>query len=289
MRGRIIKADSGFYYVFAEERIYETKLRGKTKKDQGIAYPGDIVTFTPVDTEKGVIDQIEQRRNLMERPLVANSDQILLVMSLSYPKLDFNVLDRLLVNVHRAGLDPVLLLNKCDEGDVSMEERIRKAYPIPILMVSANTGIGIDELKALLKGKLSVLAGPSGVGKTSILNRLDSRLLEPTGSLGQKIQRGKHTTRSSHFYNIGDGLIADTPGFSRVDLPKDMRSEELPSLYPEYADLLADCQFTSCSHQHEAICAVKSAVSEGLLDQERYQRYIYLLEELKENDERRYK
>lgn len=289
LEGFIIKADSGFYYVFSDGKVYETKLRGKTKQSQGLGYPGDRVKFSLTNPGTGVIEEILKRKNLLQRPLVANGDQLLMVMSLSYPTLDFNVLDRLMVTARHTGLEPVLVLNKKDEERNEISEKVLTVYPIQIIQVSAVSGVGIEELKQCLSGKLSILAGPSGVGKTSILNRLDSKILNPTGSLGEKIKRGKHTTRTSMLYEIGNGLLADTPGFSRVDLPQGLLKEELAAYYPEYGEFNSTCQFTSCLHYKERVCGVKVAVEAELLDKGRYERYLYLLEELKENEERRYK
>lgn len=287
--GRIIRSDSGFHYIYAGGRLYECRMRGKAKRDHGKAFPGDLVEMTPTEEGKGLIETVKVRKNLLRRPAIANGDQLLIVMSLSYPQLDFNVLDRMLVIAVRTGLEPVLILNKADEAEAGLEDEVRRAYPLKILAVSARSRVGIEDLKALLRNRMSIFAGPSGVGKTSLLNQLEGRMLNPTGSLGEKIKRGRHTTRTTTFYQIGDGLLADTPGFSRVDLPPEMNKEDLPPLYREYATLAPGCQFKGCLHWREADCRVKDAVEEGTLDRGRYERYLYLLEELKIQEERRYK
>ena len=289
MIGRIIKGDSGFYYVYAEGTIYECKLRGKLKLTHKKAYPGDIVEFIVDENDKGTIETIEARHNLLPRPAIANSDQLLIVMSLSYPTIDFNVLDRLLVLSQWHKIEPLIVLNKKDEDIDNIGPEIAKAYPFKVIEVSAVSGFGVDTLKEVLKGKLSVLAGPSGVGKSSILNVLDSKLLKETGVLGDKIKRGRHTTRTSMFYEVAGGLIADTPGFSRLDLPIEMVMEDLTRYYPEFQEFTKDCYFNGCIHHKEKVCGVKEALKEGKLDQGRYDRYLYMLEEIKENKERRYK
>lgn len=288
--GRIIKIDSGYFYIFKENKIYECRTRGKTKNSNNSFYVGDIVSFTTFDEDKGIIEGIELRKNSMDRPKIANVDQMLLVMSLSYPKLDYNVLDRLLVTTLRNGIKPVILFNKLDQFNIDEIKGISKIYEAyDKLFISAKTGVGLQELKELVRDKLSVLAGPSGVGKSSILNALEGKVLNSTGSLGMKIKRGKHTTRVSSIYLTNEGLIADTPGFSRVNFPKDMEVRELPDLYLEYNKVSNKCKFKGCLHYMEKDCEVKNLVGKGLLDEDRYERYRYFIEELKDLEERRYK
>lgn len=289
MKGRIIKGDSGFYYVYANGTVFECRLRGKLKQNNSKGYPGDIVDFTSDRDSKGTIENIHNRVNLLPRPAIANSDQLLIVMSLTYPKLDYNVLDRLLVLAQWHKMVPVIVLNKKDEDTNNLGREISETYPFLSIEVSAFSGYGIEELKNILAEKMSVLAGPSGVGKSSILNVLDSKLLKETGTLGEKLKRGRHTTRTSQFYEVSGGLIADTPGFSRIDLPGDMEPAELGRLYPEFAKYTVECHFNSCLHQKEKSCGVKDALARGEIDQGRYERYIYMLEELRFNKERRYK
>ncbi|MDD2370730.1 MAG: ribosome small subunit-dependent GTPase A [Firmicutes bacterium] len=289
MRGRIIRGDSGFYYVYSNSILYECKLRGKLKLTHKKAYPGDIVEIIVDDNLKGSIESIEARKNLLPRPAIANSDQLLIVMSLSYPTIDFNVLDRLLVLSQWHKIEPMIVLNKKDEDKVDLGKAISEIYPFLVIEVSATTGYGLDILKKQLEGKLSVLAGPSGVGKSSILNVLDGKLIRSTGVLGDKLKRGRHTTRTSEFYEVNGGLIADTPGFSRLDLPIEMKMEDLTEYYPEFYKYTQDCFFNGCLHDKEKKCGVKNALLEGKINQDRYDRYIYMLGEIKENKERRYK
>lgn len=289
MKGRIIKGDSGFYYVYSQGSLYECRLRGKLKLKQKKAYPGDIVDMVIDENHKGVIEYIDERKNLLPRPAISNSDQLLIVMSLSYPKIDYNVLDRLLVLSQWHKIKPIIILNKKDEDYDNIGIKIADTYPFDVFLVSAISGEGIDKLVDILRDKLSVLAGPSGVGKSSILNILDSKLLKETGVLGEKLKRGRHTTRTSQFYEVDGGLIADTPGFSRLDLPIEMEMEDLTLYYPEFNEFSKDCYFNGCLHHMEKVCGVKKALSDGKIDQDRYDRYLYMLEEIKENKERRYK
>ena len=289
--GRIIKSDSGFYYVLSEGVIFECKLRGKQKAFKGKGYPGDMVHFNILEADKGIIESIEEKKTFLVRPPIANGDQLYIVMSLSLPELDYNLLDRLILLGKSSNLSVGLILNKKDEEKKGFFEAFGSAYKnagIQLFPVSAVSGEGIDTIKNSLENKLTILAGPSGVGKSSVLNALDSSLILKTGSLGEKINRGRHTTRVSEFYQVGNGLIADTPGFSRLELPS-IEKQELSALYNEFAPYEGECQFLSCLHHKEKKCGVKKAVEEGLIDEGRYKRYLYFLEELTEREERRYK
>ncbi len=288
-KGTIIKADSGFYYIYTEGQILEGKIRGKAKSEYGRPYPGDQVEYQPMGAGAAIIEKIQPRHSLLQRPLIANGDQLLIVMSLSFPLLDYHVLDRLLIQAVYGGISPVLIMNKGDEEDGELLAMLQKGYPFPLYRISALTGEGIETVKTLLKDRFSILAGPSGVGKTSILKAMDSRILSATGNLGEKLQRGRHTTRTTRFFEIAGGMLADTPGFSRVDLPEAMKPEELKECYPEYGPYRQLCRFKGCLHENEEECGVKEAVHRGLLDPGRYERYRYFLQELKEKEERRYK
>ena len=289
--GRIIRSDSGFYYVLSENLIFECKLRGKQKAFKGKGYPGDWVHFNVLERDKGIIESIEEKKTFLIRPPIANGGQLYIVMSLSLPELDYNLLDRLILLGKSSNISVGLILNKKDEEKKGFLAIVSEAYKnagIQLLPVSAVSGQGMDMIKRNLENKLTILVGPSGVGESSILNALDSTLVLKTGSLGEKISRGRHTTRVSEFYQVGNGLIADTPGFSRLDLPA-IEKQDLSALYDEFAPYKGDCQFLSCLHHKEKKCGVKKAVEEGLIDEGRYKRYLYFLEELTEREERRYK
>lgn len=288
-KGLVIKADSGFYYIYTEDRVLEGKIRGKAKLESGRPYPGDWVEFQQIGAESAIIESIEPRKSLLQRPLIANGDQLLIVMSLSFPLLDYHVLDRLLIQAIYGSISPILILNKGDEAEGGIFNQIENAYPFPVYRISALTGEGIEAVKELLHGRFSILAGPSGVGKTSILNALDSRILSATGSLGEKLQRGRHTTRTTRFFAIAGGMLADTPGFSRVDLPESMKPDMLKDCYPEFEGYRGLCRFKGCLHENEEECGVKDAVHRGLVDPGRYERYRYFLQELKDQEERRYR
>lgn len=289
-QGRIIKIDSGYIYIFYQNKIIECKIRGKVKNSNQNVYIGDIAKFFYTDKDKGIVEGILSRKNYIDRPKIANIDQIFIVMSLSYPRLDYNILDRLLITSLKQKIKPILLFNKYDQSKMEDIECISKVYnSYNLIYTSIKTMEGIDKVKGLVKNKLSVLAGPSGVGKSSLLNILGGKFINPTGSLGMKIKRGKHTTRVSCIYVMNEGLIADTPGFSRVNFPKDMKVRELPELYLEYKELRCRCKLVSCLHYMETDCEVKRALKAKILCENRYKRYRYFLEELKKNEERRYK
>ena len=289
--GRIIKSNSGFYYVLSDGLLFECKLRGKQKAFKGKGYPGDVVHFNILEADKGIIEKIDDnKKTFLVRPPIANGDQLYIVMSLALPELDYNLLDRLILLGKWSKLSVGLILNKKDEEKKGFLVSVRKSYKnadIRLFPASAMSGEGIEIIKRSLDSKLTILAGPSGVGKSSILNALDSALVLKTGLLGEKTNRGRHTTRVSEFYQVGNSLIADTPGFSRLELPTE--KQELPALYNEFVPFKGDCQFLSCLHDKEKKCGVKKAFKEGLIDAGRYKRYLYFLEELTEREERRYK
>ena len=289
--GRIIRSDSGFYYVLSDSLLFECKLRGKQKAFNSKGYPGDVVRFNILETGKGIIEKIDNNKTFLVRPPIANGDQLYIVMSLSFPRLDYNLLDRFILLGKLSKLSVSLILNKKDEEKKGLFTRVRESYKkagIQIFPVSAISGEGIEIIKKSLDSKLTILAGPSGVGKSSILNSLDSSLILNTGLLSKKTNIGKHTTRVSEFYQVGNGLIADTPGFSRLELPI-IEKQELAVLYNEFIHYKDECQFFSCLHRKEKKCGVKRAVDKCLIDEGRYKRYLYFLGELTEREERRYK
>lgn len=271
--------------------LFECKLRGKQKASRGKCYLGDVVYFSILGTDKGIIEKIDENKTFLARPSIANGDQLYIVMSLASPKLDYNLLDRLILLGKWSKLSVSLILNKKDKGEkglfVSLSESYKKA-DICLFSVSAINGEGIEIVKRSLGNKFTILTGPSGVGKSSILNALDFTLVLKTGLLGEKTKRGRHTTRVSELYQVGNGLIADTPGFSRLDLPN-IKKQELPALYNEFNLFKDKCQFLSCLHYKEKKCGIKKAVEEGLIDSGRYKRYLYFLEELTKREERKCK
>lgn len=297
MQGRIVKGIAGFYYVCAEDAghggeaaygkgaIYECKAKGVFRKDGRKPLVGDAVEMDVLDGEgrTGNIRELLPRHSELIRPAVANVDQALVIFSSVKPKPGFNLLDRFLIRMGQQGVPCIICFNKQDideEGDGERYRRIYGACGYRALTVSAFEGKGIEELKALLAGRVTVTAGPSGVGKSSIVNCLQSGVVMETGEISAKIERGKHTTRHTELISMGGNTyILDTPGFSSLGL-FDLEKEELAGYYPEFAEYEKYCKFSGCSHTKEPVCGVKAAVAEGGVSGLRYENYRILYEEL---------
>lgn len=286
MRGKIVKGIAGFYYVYAQEAVYECKAKGIFRKDNRKPLVGDDVEMEVLDGEKklGNITELLARRSELIRPAVANVDQALVIFSIVKPKPNFNLLDRFLIMMGQQELPCIVCFNKQDiddGGEGVAYERIYADCGYETLAVSARCGVGIDRLRELLAGKTTTVAGPSGVGKSSIVNALQSGTVMQTGQISEKIERGKHTTRHTELIAMGEQTyILDTPGFSSLELFS-LEKGQLASYYPEFAPEERSCRFTGCAHISEPDCGVKSAVAEGRISRLRYDNYCNLYEELK--------
>ncbi|NLB18968.1 MAG: ribosome small subunit-dependent GTPase A [Syntrophomonadaceae bacterium] len=280
--GLIIKRYSGFYYVQTQDnQLFECKLRGKVK--EGRILVGDRVRFTPTSSETGIIDTVLARDVELGRPAIANVNQVLVIMSYKDPSPNLHLLDRLLVLIGNQGLEAVVVLNKCDlagNGEVESIIKYYAAIGYPIVSTSTKENMGIQELANLIKGNINVLAGPSGVGKTSLLNILVPGMDMKTDQVSRKLARGKHTTRHAELFPLAvGGWLADTPGFGVVDLPP-MKREELKFLFREFTQLAEECRFANCIHAGEKECGVKEAVEKGIIPSSRYQSYMIGLNEI---------
>lgn len=287
MQGKIVKGIAGFYYVHVPGKgIYECKAKGVFRKDNKKPLVGDDVEIEVLDDEEklGNIDDILPRRSEIIRPAVANIDQALVIFSIVKPQPNFNLLDRFLIMMQQQNIPCIICFNKTDidEEDTGCEyERIYRECGYQTLKVSAKERLGLDELKEALSGKTTTVAGPSGVGKSSLVNELQSGIRMETGSISKKIERGKHTTRHSELIAIEDNTyILDTPGFSSLGL-FDLEKEELVQYYPEFAEHEKYCRFGGCAHINEPVCGIKEAVAEGQIAKMRYENYCLLYEELK--------
>jgi len=282
LEGIILKGYSGFYYVKCEEFIYECSLRGKNRLKKVKFLPGDYVAFEPLTDVSGVIAEVLPRRNELIRPTIANVEQVIIVNSLVNP--DLWLIDRLTVLALWNHIEPIICFNKGDqvkEETISLYQDIYKKTKFPIIVTSTKTGRGINELKELLKKRISVVAGSSGVGKSSLLNAIEPGFELQTGEVSQKLNRGKHTTRHVELLPLAlGGLVADTPGFSSLDLPLDIKREELPFLFPDFEEFRVDCKFSTCLHKTEPECCVRKAVLEGQINENRYSNYLAFLEEV---------
>ena len=288
MQGKIIKGIAGFYYIYAEnDEIYECKAKGIFRKDKQKPLVGDNVEIEVLDEQEkeGSVTAILPRKNSLIRPAVANVDQALLIFAAASPNPNFNLLDRFLVMMGRQDVPVILCFNKCDLITEEQQQEIASIYEASgckILFVSAKKELGLKELQEILEGKTTTVAGPSGVGKSSLINLLAPEACMETGEISKKIERGRHTTRHAELIQLkGDGYIMDTPGFSSLYLPE-MEKEELQDCYPEFAAFEPYCRFQGCSHISEPDCGVKEALSEGKIHPVRYENYCQLYGELKD-------
>ena len=287
MQGKIVKGIAGFYYVHVEgEGVYECKARGIFRKDNVKPLVGDDVEIDILQEEgqKGNIMALLPRKNELVRPNVANIDQALIIFSLAKPAPSLNLLDRFLVMMRQKDLPCIICFNKKDIAESGEEEKLKEAYEncgSRVLFVSAKEKEGIEALWALLEKKTTTVAGPSGVGKSSLVNCLHKSSVMETGEISEKIERGKHTTRHAELLFSEDGTyLMDTPGFSSLSL-FDMEKEELSGYYPEFAPYTDKCRFRGCVHISEPVCGVKEALAEGQISRVRYENYVMLFEELK--------
>jgi len=285
--GTIIKGIGGFYYVFAEDgEIYSCKAKGGFRKDKITPLVGDEVDFTALHGEEitGGLNQILPRKNSLIRPAIANVDVILVVFAAKTPNPDFNLLDRFLLRMESEGVECIIVINKCDlatSEELKSFEAELKGSSYKIIYSSTKTGQGREEILSAIEGKRAAVAGPSGVGKSSLINTICPNHQMETGELSEKISRGKHTTRHAELLPINQStFIFDTPGFSSADIPN-VEKENLRDLYPEYVRLEPGCRFSLCLHENEPDCAIKQAAENGEISPTRHQRYINFLAEVK--------
>lgn len=292
MQGKIVKGIAGFYYVHVvESGLYECKAKGIFRKEKLKPLVGDVVEIDILDeTEKtGNIVEVLKRKNELIRPAVANIDQALVVFAVTKPKPHFNLLDRFLIMMEQKEIPVILCFNKKDIATVPEIQKLKEIYETcgyRIVFTSALEEENVDELKQLLHGKTTAIAGPSGVGKSSLINLLQPDANMETGSISEKIERGRHTTRHSELIWIEeDTYIMDTPGFSSL-YTNDFEKEELKYYFREFDPYEGTCRFLGCDHVHEPGCKVKEAMEEGMIHKVRYKNYLEMYQELK--NKRRY-
>ncbi len=292
MTGKILKGIAGFYYVKGtDENIYECKAKGIFRNKNVKPLVGDDVEFSVLDSIelKGNIEQILPRKNVLVRPAVANVDQALVLFAITHPEPNLNLLDRFLVMMEVQEVPVKICFNKTDlsgsEEKLALGE-IYEAAGYPVYFTSTYDDKGIEEIRDLVRGKTTVLAGPSGVGKSSLTNLLYPQAEMETANISEKIQRGKHTTRHSELFGIGrDSYLVDTPGFSSMYL-EDLECSQLKNYFPEFEPYEDECRFLGCVHIGEKTCGIKAAVEEGKINRGRYENYRLLYQDLKEK--RRY-
>lgn len=287
-----MKGIAGFYYIYAENgEIYECKAKGIFRKDNQKPLVGDDVEIAVLDENEklGNIESILPRKNSLIRPAVANVDQALVIFAMEDPKPNFLLLDRFLIMMEQADVPAIICFNK---KDLAKDHEVEELYHIyskcgyQVLLTSALEADGVDKIREVLKGKTTVVAGPSGVGKSSLTNLMQEDVQMETGEISRKLKRGKHTTRHSQVIPVGkETFLMDTPGFSSLYLT-DMDEQELKDYFPEFREYEGRCRFLGCRHIHEPECAVKDALDAQEISKLRYEDYVSLYEELKEK--RRY-
>lgn len=284
MNDRIIKALSGFYYVQTEDGVVECRARGKFRKEGVSPLVGDFVTISR-SGKSGTVEEILPRKNSFIRPAVANVDLLVLLASCAIPQTEPFLIDRVLAIAGQQGVEPLICVNKNDLEPGEGLAGIYRRAGFYVIVTSAETGEGIDELRAAISGKLSAFTGNSGVGKSSILNALCPELKLAVGEVSEKLGRGRHTTRHIELYSLGNGtFVADTPGFSSFDTERMdlVLKDQLQYAFSDFAPYLGKCQFQDCAHLKEPGCAVRAALERGELEPTRYESYKRLYEMAKE-------
>lgn len=284
--GLIIKALGGFYYVESEDGvIYECRAKGVFRKKETSPLVGDKVTIEATDNQKGTVAVIHDRKNQVLRPPMANLDKIFIVVSICDPKPNTLVIDKFIAMSENKGIEPIIIITKCDLQDPSEIERIYKNAGFKVLCVNNHQNDFVLESKELLKNSISAFTGNTGVGKSSFINSLYPELNIKTAQISKKLGRGRHTTRHVELYKIDDvnGYIADTPGFSSMDLMRYdiILKDDLQYCFREFEDYIGQCKFTGCSHTVEKGCAVLQALENGKIEKSRHLSYISLFDEAK--------
>lgn len=282
-KGIIIKAVSGFYYVASGNGTFECKGRGVLRKNGESPLVGDFVEITAVSDTTGVVEKVLERRNALNRPPIANVDKMFIVSSYITPSPNTLVIDSMLAIAEDKGIEPIIVFNKCDMGSFDDIANIYKNCGFKVFVVSATDNTGIEAIRSELQGCVSVFAGNTGVGKSSLLNAISDDLVLMTGEVSEKLGRGRHTTRHVELFKIAENtFVADTPGFSSLDVEQSdlLYKENLQFAFREFEQYIGCCKFTSCSHTGEKGCAIINALNDNKIAQSRYDSYKHLYTEL---------
>ncbi|MGN0673437.1 MAG: ribosome small subunit-dependent GTPase A [Anaerovoracaceae bacterium] len=283
MQGRIVKGIGGFYFVSDGSRVVMGKARGNLKRNKELLYVGDIVDYEITAEGEAIINGVARRDNSLIRPPVSNLNLLVVVFAASSPEPNFNVIDKMCIACEAKGIDIAICITKPDLVSSEELDEIRSRYDsaYDVMTVNGMTGAGIDSLRERISGRNVALAGPSGVGKSTILNNIVGAQSAETGTVSDKTGRGRHTTRHVEIFELGDGTnLYDTPGFTSLELPS-MEPSELSNLIPEFRAFRGQCRYADCVHMKEPGCAVKEAVNEGVIPEGRYDTYLNLMEEVK--------
>lgn len=283
MIGVLTKAISGFYYVNSNGNLYECKARGNFRKAGVSPVVGDSVNFSCTDDTHGVIESINQRKNFLVRPLIANINKLFIVSAYKTPAPDTLMIDRLTALSIYNNIEPIIVFNKSDMGDFDRLYNIYNGSGFKTFVVSVKNNSGLEPLYKEIDNSICAFSGNSGVGKSSILNALFPNLKLKTGEVSEKLGRGKHTTRHTELFETKNGFVVDTPGFSSIEMNTDLYDFKmsLANCFPDFSKYTCDCKFASCTHTNEKGCAVVNAVECGKIEKTRHQSYITLMNELK--------
>ncbi len=282
LKGIITKGIGGFYYVEVANATYECKARGKFRKDKIVPLVGDTVEITINDNAENTIDAICERKNSLVRPTVSNIDNLIIVVSTVEPRPNYFLIDKIITVAEYKNIEPYIVVSKTD---LSPYDEIVDVYKNSgITVIPLENEDSLEKLKCIMKGKINAFTGNSGVGKTTLLNKLDSSLNQSTGEISDKLGRGRHTTRQAQLFNVCDGYIIDTPGFSSFDFDKIeiIKKEELPYCFREFREYLGSCKFSSCAHVCEKGCLICQAVENGDINKTRHNNYVQMYNQAKE-------
>ena len=283
LQGLVLKNYNGYYYVQVEKNVYTCKVKGKMKQNRFSLATGDLVLLEPGEKGEGMIKKVLPRKNFLPRPTMANLDLFVATFACATPDFSFLLADKLLALAELAHIPALLVLNKEDQAPAGLIDKVRSVYePIgyEVFTLSAKEGTGVEALRERLRVKICAFGGPSGVGKSSTINAIDSSVDLRTGEVSEKIGRGKHTTRFAQLLPFDEGYIADTPGFGNL-LLEGMEPEQALAAFREFASYEDGCRFCPCSHTHEPVCGVKEAVAAGHIAPSRYESYLAMLEEIR--------
>ena len=283
LKRTFLKNYNGYYYVKVEDDIFTCKVKGRMKQNRFSLATGDLVLLEAGKAGEGMIKRVLPRKNFLPRPTMANLDLFVATFACAAPDFSFLLADKLLALAELAKIPTILVLNKEDQAPSGLIERVRGIYEAigyEVFTISAKNGTGVEALRERLKGKICAFGGPSGVGKSSTINAIDSNVDLRTGAVSEKIGRGKHTTRFAQLLPFDEGYIADTPGFGNL-LLEGLETEQVLAAFREFAEFEAGCRFCPCSHTHEPVCGVKEAVRAGKIAASRYESYLAMLEEIR--------
>lgn len=288
LQGRVLKNYNGYYYVSVEDKIYTCKVKGKMKQNRFSLATGDMVSFQMGEKDEGMIKKVLPRKNFLLRPTIANLDLLVVTFACAAPDFSYLLADKLFALAELAKIPAILVLNKKDIAPEGLIEQVKATYEkigYEVYAISADNNEGVEALREKLRGKICAFGGPSGVGKSSTINAIDSSVDLRTGEVSEKIGRGKHTTRYAQLLPFDEGYIADTPGFGNL-LFEDFDEKNLVDCFREFASYEDGCKFCPCNHTHEPVCGVKEAVASGEVASTRYQSYLDILQEIKEIKEK---